>query len=791
MALWAALLVSGAVASADDVCAPAVRSDARALVGKVQARQLAQLRDMGSSAAWAGSPSPFSLSPDRRFLAVQLTRADPDRNDYCHALAIMRLESGELRILDRWRGFLRQAYRHGGRIEGFENGVMRATRPRWSPDGRSLLYVKPGDDGARLWHVDAGGGAPSRLPSPSDVLDALWLGPSRIIVSDASPTAMAREAIEAEGKTGHLYDDRFFPLRSSRPFPRAPVAPRLSALEVPEGEVARAVAHPASASDIAAYEALTRSTLDGGVREQAGLKAWLGEASGQLRPYAALGGETRICGLAQCSDVIELQPLGRSKAVVFLRREGWAKAEFGFYRWDVGTNTVRRLHATRDFLLGCVPGPDRWICARETATRPRHLVSLNPASGDIKIIFDPNPDFPRVDPDRVRRIKVMSPAGAEAYADLVLPAGYRAGERYPAVVVQYESRGFLRGGTGDEYPILALADQGFAVLSVQRPADYAGLGDNPARDRREYHRRNTEGWSDRRHALAALLATLDHPRVRAVIDPARVGITGLSDGVGTLLFGLLNTDRFAAAIMSSCCEEAVNVMTLMGPAFADDYLYAGFPRLDRPSSGFWAPYSLKENAARVRTPILMQMADREYGLALESYEALRQAGAPVELFVFPDEYHVKWQPAHRLAIYERGMRWLNFWLKGEQSGDPRLAGELTRWRAMRRQRASRSASPAHPGLGVGEVQQPQRIDTGWRPEILEQPGDSGPVDQPLRGEPAIAEPLLEQAPIALDQESDKSIGPALPAAREDLGRQPAGKGEPRHRPVAAAGTPLP
>src|SRR3546814_7367490 len=44
---------------------------------------------------------------------------------------------------------------------------------------------------------------------------------------------------------------------------------------------------------------------------------------------------------------------------------------------------------------------------------------------------------------------------------------------YPLVVVQYDTRGFLRGGTGDEYPIQALAASGFAVLSVSRPIDYA------------------------------------------------------------------------------------------------------------------------------------------------------------------------------------------------------------------------------------------------------------------------------------------------------------------------------
>src|SRR3546814_3673442 len=71
---------------------------------------------------------------------------------------------------------------------------------------------------------------------------------------------------------------------------------------------------------------------------------------------------------------------------------------------------------------------------------------------------------------RAQRIMLKSSVGIQAFGDLVYPADYRAGQRYPLIVVQYESRGFLRGGTGDEFPIQAFASNGFSVLSIQRPA---------------------------------------------------------------------------------------------------------------------------------------------------------------------------------------------------------------------------------------------------------------------------------------------------------------------------------
>lgn len=68
---------------------------------------------------------------------------------------------------------------------------------------------------------------------------------------------------------------------------------------------------------------------------------------------------------------------------------------------------------------------------------------------------------------------------------------------------------------------------------------------------------------------------------------------------------------------------------------------------------------------------------------MEAFESLREHGKPVELVVFPDEYHGKWQPAHRLAVYERSVDWFRFWLTGEQDLRPDKAGQFRRWAAMR------------------------------------------------------------------------------------------------------------
>jgi dipeptidyl aminopeptidase/acylaminoacyl peptidase len=159
-------------------------------------------------------------------------------------------------------------------------------------------------------------------------------------------------------------------------------------------------------------------------------------------------------------------------------------------------------------------------------------------------------------------------------------------------------------------------------------------------------------------------------------------------------WALVNSKRFKAAVMSGCCEDPATVNYSNGLAYLHDARQWGYPPPGPEDEAFWAPYSLVRNAARVDTPILIQTADRQYRMALATVAALKEAGKPIEMYVFPNEYHVKWQPAHRLAVYRRVIDWFDFWLLGREDPSGDRVNQYRRWRAMR---ASMSA-PGAPGL---------------------------------------------------------------------------------------------
>ena len=121
-------------------------------------------------------------------------------------------------------------------------------------------------------------------------------------------------------------------------------------------------------------------------------------------------------------------------------------------------------------------------------------------------------------------------------------------------------------------------------------------------------------------------------------------------------------------------------------------------RVTDDGTAFWRELSLSRNAARVSTPILLQLADDEYMSALESYTALRERDQPIDMFVFPDEHHVKYQPVHRLAVYRRALDWFDYWLQNRRSSDPARQIELVHWDELHGSMGGRAQNGSRGGL---------------------------------------------------------------------------------------------
>jgi dipeptidyl aminopeptidase/acylaminoacyl peptidase len=657
----------------------------RTAVRPIDADDLVGLRDIGlPDGSILGGASPLGVSPDGRHVAFVVSRADPVGNSYCRALVVLDLDrKAPPRILDRGGEPILGKGNYRGLV--VRTGFPDVVTPRWSPDGRFIAYRRRDDGTTQVWLVAAGGGQARALArSPVDVERFAWRPDGRGIVFASRPGLLAeRAADKAEAGRGFHYGDRFVPMMRSRPQPSAAVALETFTLSLSDGSV-----EPAPAIEKARL--LRVGSDERTVTAPDGRRAWLERretsplSPSDLRATTA-DGRAVTCPRKICTGTITGLWWLTGGSLLFLQREGWAKSDMVLYRWTPGAGPPRAILSTTDVLDGCVLASTRLLCTREGPRRPRYLALIDPLSGRSRVLYDPNPEFRHLRLGTVTRLFWRNKIGLEARGDLVLPPGYKPGTRLPLIVTQYFSNGFLRGGTGDEYPIYLFAARGFAVLSLERPTFFATT-DPTLKTYEDVNAANARGWGERRSLLSAVDVGVQKVIAMGIADPARVGITGLSDGASTVAFALINDKRFAAAAMSSCCLEPWTIMTVVGPAYARRMRTLGYPPATAEDRPFWGPASIARNAATIDTPLLLQLSDDEYLMSLEAYTALKEHGKPVDMYVFPGEHHIKWQPAHRRAIYERNLDWFDFWLRERVDPDPAKAGQYARWRALREPR---------------------------------------------------------------------------------------------------------
>lgn len=653
-------------------------------VRPVAPADLVRLRDIGPVDSSSLDARLFTLSPDGRSVAFQLRRADPVRNGYCLAMVVLDLREGaHPRIIDSGGDFIRIHFDFRDKAD-FPTGIARPITPRWSPDGRWIAYLKREHGLTQVWRANVdGSGSMPLTHSASDVEDFRFAPDGHTLVFSSRPALdAARRAIDREGLSGFHYDDRYAPMASDRPFPTAPVPREVVAQNLGTGAIRPATATETALLPVSPVTEVAWTEAHG----PGGRKAWLAIPSATFWAWRGRlmaedrNGKAVTCAALVCADA--RRPWWTHNGRVrFFHEEGWAHGSVAIYEWTPGIGAPRRLYITDGVLADCQPDGDTLLCLREASLTPRRLERLDPATGRRTVVFDPNPGFEKLQKGQVERLHLRNAFGLPSIADLVLPVGYRSGSRYPLVVVQYETRGFLRGGTGDDYPVQAFAGRGYAVLSVSRP-EFTGSESGKA-DVVKLERGNLADFSNRKSELSAIETGVRLAIERGIADPGRVGLTGMSDGATVAAYALLHSRTFAAIAMSSCCFDTT-FPTRVGPVAARHFYAVGYPRMtDEAGEAFWDQISLSRNARKIRTPILLQVADDEFMSALESYTALREVNAPIDLFVFPGEHHVKWQPAHRLAMYRRSLDWFDFWLKGEKSTEPDRQEDIRHWEAVR------------------------------------------------------------------------------------------------------------
>src|SRR5690348_1070285 len=683
------------------VCAGSVRAET------ISPRRLLEVADITGPV----------ISPDGRSVAFRLEQASVVRNtfDVFWYVQAMDGKSPPRRVAD------------GGVLLHDSAGGSVPGHAVWSPDGHWIYYRALVDGQMSVWRAAAdGSGAEAVTHDPADVRDfALGADGKTVKYSVGATRAAVNAAEQAEYDRGIHIDDtvpvgqgglfrsgnidgrletqRFPPNTPSwdRVQLLADVPDQWKAVDLDTGRTRNLPPsgrppQPPTTSDLSdeMRKAIGMRTLESSppwkleVDADTGRTALLtrsGEEKGlmrkpdvQLAMLPKAGSSRMITCLAElCTGkaISSIQWRPHSDEVLFTVTDEHEGQTQSIYRWNVRTGAVHLVAQSAGMLNGgdrydsggCGVSSEALVCVTAEAARPPRLERIDLMTGARQVLFDPNAalalDMAQTTPSRLLRWK---DAKGQEFTGQFFPAR-RTGHGLPPLFVNYyDCRGFLRGGMGDEWPFASLAENGISALCI-----------NQAPYRLDAVERYGLG-------LSAVKSVVDLLASKGEIDRARVGMGGLSFGTEATLWTAMKSDLLAAASVTSIGMS--RNYYLFGSMRGDVYLkpLKEFWQLGSPeeTAERWRLLSPAANLDKIKAPILMQMPEQEYVMALDyAIPLIRDQRA--DLYVFPNEPHQKFQPRHKLAAYERNIDWFRFWLQGYEDPDPAKREEFKRWRAMK------------------------------------------------------------------------------------------------------------
>lgn len=663
----------------------------------------------------------LSVSPDGKYVAFEAHQPDPAGNTYRVAWFTVAT-TGRANAVNVGDGGDPVLFRPTD-DDGMTNGAWISERPVWTPDSQWILYRRRVDGTTQIWRSRFDGSRQEQVThNESDVRHFKLLDGGMKIAYAVDSNEQLRPQAEQDG---YLVDlTRPWSMLQGRPYVvrnasrhKEPaiwivdMSTGVERLATPEERAEYAMDARGADTRASAWLAEARALAYASSPSRA--VAWFApaeEAMKGLDPPLTLHWtpmpETEVsirCGAPECTGMMDYTGMLQrglwwsedAQYVYFVRRDGPNYGRRTLYRWQLDANRVETVLTTHDWISDCERSGWRAICFQESATFPRRIISIDLRDGRITPLFDPNPEFRAIALSEVRRLEWKDRNGNTTFGYLVLPRDYRKGRRYPLIIVGYRAKRTMRGGTGEEYPVHLYAANGFAVLTYDFPDAFDVFAREPD-GRKAWISTWQNGVPSELRAGASLIeAAIDLLVEQGIVDPARVGITGFSEGASLASYMLVHSSRFSAAALSSVPWNPIGYYLSEGGEEHRKMLRAvGLGGICTPHGVNWRNLSLAVNADRVTAPILLNAADSEYLPALETAIAFSGAGKPFEMYVYPDEYHVKWQPAHRWRIWQRNLDWFRFWLRDETDSTPAKREQFERWQTFRSGNRD-SVAPTH------------------------------------------------------------------------------------------------
>lgn len=239
--------------------------------------------------------------------------------------------------------------------------------------------------------------------------------------------------------------------------------------------------------------------------------------------------------------------------------------------------------------------------------------------------------------------------GTEVHGLIVKPAGYKAGTKYPTLLV-------IHGGPNgqDEHAFSFdrefLAAHGYVVLAI----NYRGsAGRGNAWQKAIHH-----DWGNLE--VMDLLGAVDEAVKQGIADPNRLGIGGWSYGGISTDYTIASDTRFKAAISGAGSAMQFSMYGV------DQYIVQYDLEMGQPwkAKEAWMKVSYPFfNADKIKTPTLFLGGEKDFNVPIaggeQMYQALKSTGVEAQLVIYPGQFHGLTIPSYERDRLQRYLDWYN------------------------------------------------------------------------------------------------------------------------------------
>ena len=246
-----------------------------------------------------------------------------------------------------------------------------------------------------------------------------------------------------------------------------------------------------------------------------------------------------------------------------------------------------------------------------------------------------------------------SKEGTDVHGLIVKPAGYKAGTRYPTLLM-------IHGGPNgqDEHAFSFdrefLAANGYVVLAI----NYRGSAGRGNAWQKAIH----GDWGNLE--VVDLLGAVDEAVRQGIADPDRLGIGGWSYGGISTNYTIATDTRFKAAVSGAGSSMQLSLYGV------DQYIVQLDNELGPPWKNLepWLKVSYPFlHADRIKTPTLFLSGEKDFNVPIicseQMYQALKSLGIDTQLVIYPGQFHGLTIPSYERDRLQRYLNWFNKYLK--------------------------------------------------------------------------------------------------------------------------------